>query len=92
MTTHARRPALFKLNPLRGKAPRIPTMTRSVIAASAETHRATLAFVAETEKAALSEDEDLHPARLDEPSADLERALASTPLEQKIAERDARDA
>lgn len=92
MTTHTRQRALFKLNPLRGKAPRIPTMTKGAIAASVETRRATLAFVTETDRAAHSEDEDLHPARLDKPSADLERALATTPLEKKIAEREARDA
>lgn len=43
-------------------------------AAREEAHLATLAFLADL--APHAEDEDLHPSRLDPPSADLERALA----------------
>lgn len=60
--------------------------------ASPEARATTLAFIAGTDKVAHSEAEDLHPARLDPASADLERALATTPLQRRIAERDARDA
>lgn len=54
-------------------------MTEIAVAARDETHRATLAFVAEAERAGHSEEEDLHPARLDETSAALERALTRSP-------------
>lgn len=58
--------------------------------ASDESRRATIAFGAE--RPAHSEEEDLHPTRLDPSAADLERALADAALAKKNAERDARDA
>lgn len=71
----------------------VKTTKRTAESASSQTHRATLAFIAGTEKVAHSEEEDLHPAQLDPTSADLERALdASTPLQRRVAEREARDA
>lgn len=58
--------------------------------ASEESRRATIVFGAG--RAAHSEEEDLHPTRLDPAAAHLERALADAALAKKNAERDARDA
>lgn len=84
------RPAIsFRSGP---DPPVIVSAKKRSTASSAEVHRATLAFIAGIEKRPHSEDEDIHPARLDESASDLERALAATPLERRIADREARDA
>lgn len=72
-----------------GSAPTASVTERARTSTEA-TRIATIAFAADL--APHSEDEDLHPPRLDQPSGDLARALARTPLEQRIADREARDA
>lgn len=62
---------------------------RAPLAASKETHRATVAFIADI--AAHDESEDLHPARLDAPAADLDAAIADEAHERTIAERTTED-
>lgn len=72
--------------------PRVVSVKKGANATSEDRHRATLAFIAGTDAVPHSEEEDLHPPRLDPTSADLERALATTPLQRRIADREARDA
>jgi hypothetical protein len=59
-----------------GPDPPVIVSVKRTPSSNAETHRATLAFIAGIEKRPHSEDEDIHPARLDESATDLDRALA----------------